>query len=385
MSTPRRAIIVGAGIAGLATALRLRQIGWEPVVFERAPARRTGGYVLHLFGLGYEAAERLNILTELRQRHFGAFDLVFVKPDGRPRFSARAGDVEAMLGGRNLNLLRSDVEAVLYEAVRDQVEIRFDSELQAVEQDGAGIRAVFRDGAIESGDLLVGADGRHSKVRSLLFGPESAFRRDLDHVVAAFMLERLPETLRERAFTSLATTGRTLGVLNIGPGRTAAVFAYCTTDPTAELARGPSQALADRYGDLGWVVPDLLDQLRRSESIHFDSGSQITLDRWSNQRAVLLGDSAWLMPIYAGYGASLAIGAADRLGTALADAQGDISSALQSWEAALRPESHKRQRIGRRNARMQIPRSPFHLMLRDLPVRIATSAPAVSLHRLQRA
>ncbi|MDP4505438.1 FAD-dependent monooxygenase [Nonomuraea turcica] len=382
MSTTRKAIIVGAGIAGLATALRLRQIGWEPVVFERAPARRTGGYVLHLSGLGYEAAERLNILTELRQRHFGAFDLVFVKPDGRLRFSARARDVEAMLGGRNLNLLRSDVEAVLYDAVRDQVDIRFDAELQDIEQDATGVRAVFADGTVESADLLIGADGRHSKVRSLLFGPEETFRRDLNHMVAAFMLDRLPETLGERVFTSLATTGRTLGILNIGPDRTAGIFAYHTTDPAAELARGSAQALADRYGDLGWIVPDLLDRLRHSQAVHFDSGSEIVLGQWSKQRVVLLGDSAWLMPIYAGYGASLAIGAADRLGTALAEAQGDIPAALHVWETALHPEARKKQRIGRRNARVQIPRSPFHLVLRDLPVRIATSAPAARLRRL---
>ncbi|TMR95061.1 FAD-dependent monooxygenase [Nonomuraea basaltis] len=382
MIRSRKAIIVGAGIAGLAAALRLRQIGWEPMVFERAPARRTGGYVLHLSGLGYEAAERLNVLAELRDRHFGATDLVFVKPDGRQRFSAAGRDAQALLGERNLNLLRGDVESVLYEAVRDQVDIRFGADLQTIEQDAVGVRAVFADGNTENADLLVGADGRHSKVRDLLFGPEEDFRRDLDHVVAAFMLDRLPASVRERAFTSLATPGRTLSILNLDEDRTAAIFAYRTSDPATELASGPVQALSSRYGDLGWVVPDLLDQLRRSESVHFDSGSEISLGRWSRQRVVLLGDAAWLMPIYAGYGASLAIGGADRLGTMLADARDEIPAALHTWETALRPEARKRQKVGRRNTRWQIPSTPFHLLLRDVPLRIATSTPAARLRRL---
>lgn len=81
------------------------------------------------------------------------------------------------------------------------------------------------------------------------------------------------------AFTSLTLPGRTLSILNLGPGRSAAILAYRSANPAAELARGPSQALSERYGDLGWVVPDLLAQLRRSESDHFDSGSQIYLSR----------------------------------------------------------------------------------------------------------
>lgn len=77
-----RAVIVGAGIAGLAAALRLHQIGWEPVVIERSPDRRSGGYVVAFFGRGYDAAERIGILPALRERHAGAVDMVYRKPGG---------------------------------------------------------------------------------------------------------------------------------------------------------------------------------------------------------------------------------------------------------------------------------------------------------------
>lgn len=382
MTTNKKAVVVGAGIAGLSTALRLRQIGWEPIVYEQAPGRRTGGYVLHLFGLGYEAAERLGILPELRARHFGAVDLDFVTVDGRPRFSVTADDARAMLGGHNLNLLRSDVESVLYEAVRGKVDVRFGAAVETVRRDPAGVHVTFGDGSVETADLLVGADGRHSRVREQVFGPEETFRRDLDHVIAAFMLKRLPATVRPQSFASLATIGRTVSVLSLDPDRTAAIFSYRSTDPGAELAHGPVRALTRRYGDLGWVVPDLLGQLRRAESVYFDGGSQISIDRWSSGRVVLLGDAAWLMPIFAGYGASLAIGAAERLGTALEDEPADVSAALRAWETGLRPEVQKRQQFGRRNARRQIPATRAHLLLRDLPLRLATSRPVANLRRL---
>ncbi|MGP3961133.1 NAD(P)-binding protein [Nonomuraea sp. 3N208] len=108
-----RAVIVGAGIAGLAAALRLHQIGWEPVVIERAPARRSGGYVVALFGRGYDAAERLGILPVLRERHFGAVDMVYRKPDGRRRFTVPHRTMQALLGDRGLTLMRGEIETAL--------------------------------------------------------------------------------------------------------------------------------------------------------------------------------------------------------------------------------------------------------------------------------
>jgi 2-polyprenyl-6-methoxyphenol hydroxylase and related FAD-dependent oxidoreductases len=68
MTRPRRALIVGLGISGLAAALRLHQIGWQVEIIERAPARRTGGYFIGLFGAGRHAAQRLGLLDLLHDR-----------------------------------------------------------------------------------------------------------------------------------------------------------------------------------------------------------------------------------------------------------------------------------------------------------------------------
>ncbi|SEP53561.1 FAD-dependent monooxygenase [Amycolatopsis saalfeldensis] len=379
-SVPKRAVIVGAGIAGLATALRLRQIGWEPLVLERAPHPRGAGYVLNFFGLGYEAAERMGVLPGLRQRHTGVPRLDYVKPDGRRHFSVARSTLESILDERNLTLLRGDIETVLYDEVRREVEIRFGTTIDSITKDGTGVRVGLSDGATEHADLLIGADGVHSKVRQLVFGPEHRFRRDLNHIVAAIPLETMPAGTRSGTTTTLTSTGRTLAITNLGPDRTAAFFTYGTRDPDAELAKGP-RAVVDRFGDLGWAVPDLLDLVTTSDSLYFDSVCQVVTDRWSDGRVVLIGDAAWCVSLFGGYGASLAVGGADLLATELDRAGDDITAALDTWEAKLRPDIERLQKMGRRNTAAHAPGSRFHVFARNLVMRMVSFPPVRHLVR----
>jgi 2-polyprenyl-6-methoxyphenol hydroxylase-like FAD-dependent oxidoreductase len=130
-----RAVIVGAGIAGLAAAARLRQIGWQSLVVELAPRRRGGGYAVTFGGIGYDAAERLGILPALQARAFVTDELVYHKPNGRRRFSLTREFIAATTGSRSMNILRGDIESVLYEQVHGGTEIRFGTTVTAVDQD----------------------------------------------------------------------------------------------------------------------------------------------------------------------------------------------------------------------------------------------------------
>ncbi|WP_433509726.1 FAD-dependent monooxygenase [Nonomuraea sp. CA-143628] len=376
--TTKRAIIVGAGIAGLAAALRLSQIGWEPLVLERSPARRGGGYAVIFSGIGYEAADRMGVLPALRAHQVVAFDLAYLRADGRPRFTVPHSTVRKVLGDGGMALLRGAIEDVLYEAVADQAEIRFGTTITAVSQDADMVEVALADGSVERADLLVGADGLHSSVRTLVFGPEERFRRDLGHVVAAFTLDELPGGAPERAFTTVSGVGRTFTVADLGGGRSAAFFTYSAADPDAELAKGPRRALQQEYPGPRWAVPELIADLDE-EAVYFDSVSQIVMDRWSEGRVVLLGDAAWCVTLFAGYGSSLAVGGADLLGAELERHSGDIPAALRAWEAGLRPEVVERQRKGRANTGVHAPRNRFELALRDLPLRLATVPPVTHL------
>ncbi|NIH84000.1 FAD-dependent monooxygenase [Amycolatopsis granulosa] len=381
----KRAIIVGGGIAGLATALRLHQIGWQPVVVERAPARSSGGYAVTFSGIGYDSAERMGVLPALAERHITPDKMVYVKPDGQARFAVPGQTVRAMLGQRALNILRGDIEDVLYAAIRDAVEIRFGTTVTAVTQDAHGVDVSLSDGTVERADLLIGADGLHSTTRRLVFGPEEDFRLDLDHMTGVFMLDRLPSCVEEGTTSTLTDTGRTLAVISLGPGRAAAFFGYRTTSPMAELAEGPATVLPRVYRDMGWAAPEVLAQLPHAESVYFDTISQMVVGNWSRGRVVLLGDAAWCVTLFAGFGSSLAVAGADRLGTALDRHPGDVLTALRDWETDLRPEAEKKQALGRRVKGLYAPSDPFRLWLRDLPLRFASFGPVSSLlqRRLQ--
>ncbi|WP_166850368.1 FAD-dependent oxidoreductase [Isoptericola sp. BMS4] len=385
----RRAVVVGAGIAGLATALRLDRADWEVLVVERAAGRRSGGYAVTFAGQGYDAAERLGVLPRLAERHITPDRMDYVRPDGRTRFSVPGPTVRAMMGSRSLNILRGDIEDVLYTAVTDaasgRVEIRFGSGIADVRQDPDGVDVTLDDGTVERAALLVGADGLHSTTRRLVFGPEEDVRLDLDHMVGVFMLDQVPDGVEPGVTASLTDTGRTLAVVSVGPERAVAFFGYRTDHPQDELAEGPRVALPRAYGDMGWVAPQVLAQLDGAESVYFDTISQMVVDRWSRGRVVLLGDAAWCVTLFAGYGSSLAVAGADALGSALERHPDDLPTALHEWEAEIRPEAERKQQLGRQVKGLYAPADPFRLWLRDLPLRLASFRPVSALlqRRLQ--
>lgn len=366
----QRAVVVGAGIAGLAAALRLHRHGWEVLVIERAPARRSSGYLVNLHGPGYDAAERLGLLPELTPRDIGFFTSILVHADGREKFTVPGDTAAAALGTRILTLFRGDLESVLYEAVAPTVTIRFGTTVRSVTQHPGAVEVELSDGSGVRADLLVGADGLRSGIRALVFDGADDALVDLRHMVGAFPMSRMPGHVPEGAGTTFIGPGRTAAVMNLGPRRSSAFFTYRCPDPAAELALGPGPALAAAFGDLGGGVADALGELATDPTIaYFDSVSQVVLDRWSHGRVVLLGDAAWCVTVFAGYGAALALDGADRLGRALAAHPGDIPAALAEWETGLRAEVTKRQALARKGMSRFAPPTRAHVLAGDLMLR----------------
>ncbi|WP_167473021.1 FAD-dependent oxidoreductase [Nocardia arthritidis] len=365
----KRAVIIGAGIAGLATALRLHRSGWRVLVVERAPGRRSSGYLVNLPGQAYDTAGRLGILPQLVARDIGFFTSILTRADGSAKFTVPAAAAQA-LGSRMLTVFRGDLETVLYEEISEIVPIRFGTTVRAVVPGRDEVDIEFADGSRETADLLVGADGVHSVVRGLLFGEATDCRVELKHMVGALPLDGTPDGVPEGAGTTFIGVRRTAAVMNLGPGRSSAFFTYYSEDPETELKRGAVDALTTAFGDLEGGVPNALRQLARDPgAAYFDSVSQIVLNRWSSGRVLLLGDSAWCVTVFAGHGAALALTGADRLGDEL-DAHGDdIPAALAAWEAALRPEVRKRQALARKGTAQFAPPTKAHIFANEMMIR----------------
>ncbi|MFJ2082952.1 FAD-dependent oxidoreductase [Micromonospora chokoriensis] len=367
----KRAVIVGAGIAGLATALRLARDGWRTLVVERSPTRRSGGYLVNLLGTGYDAAEGLGLVPALSDRALGPFTTVLARADGRPKLTVPAAVAEAALGPRTMTVFRGDLETALYEAVRDRVEIRFGTTVSTIDSTDDRVRISLSDGTAEDVDLLVGADGVHSATRTATVGPDH--RVDLPYVVAAFPLAHPVTDVPESSATTFIGPGRTAAIVNLGPGRSSAFFTYRCADPARELERGPVDAIRATFGDLAGGVPEAIRHLETDPAgAYFDRVSQVDSPRWSTGRTVLLGDAAWCVTLFAGHGAALALAGADQLGTALRRHGDDVPSALADWETGLRPEVVKRQALARRGMYQYAPPSRFHVWMNDVTIRAVT-------------
>jgi 2-polyprenyl-6-methoxyphenol hydroxylase-like FAD-dependent oxidoreductase len=148
------------------------------------------------------------------------------------------------------------------------------------------------------------------------------------------------------------------------------------------LNGGPFRELTEAYGDLDWIVPELLEHCPHGPpDLYFDVVSQVEVPRWSTGRVVLAGDSCQCVSLLAGQGASLAVAGAYVLAEELAACEGDVPSALDRYESRLRPAIRDKQAAGRRIVNWFVPASPLRLAIRDIALRLSRWPGVAALFR----
>jgi 2-polyprenyl-6-methoxyphenol hydroxylase-like FAD-dependent oxidoreductase len=365
-----KAVICGAGIAGLALAQRLCALHWDVVVLERAPGPRGQGYMIDFFGPGYAAAETMGVLPRLRELGYQVTELSYLDESGRRRAGLDYARFERLVHGRLLSVMRPDLELALRERVAGRADLRFGCSITQLANSADGVRVTLTDGTVLDADLLVGADGVHSAVRRMAFGPEERFFRYLGFHTAAFIFDD-PWVYRQldHRFCLTDTADRQMGFYGLRDGRVAAFAVHRTPDPTLP----PDARLAVRrtYAGLGWVVPRALANCPEPSEVYYDQVAQIAIPRWSRGRVVLLGDACHAVSLLAGQGASLAVGGAYVLGEQLAKAE-SVGSALARYQHLWQPVTIEKQQVARRGVDWFLPSSPRRLWLRRVVLRLMT-------------
>src|ERR1700716_1670636 len=172
-------LISGAGIAGPALAFWLNKSGYRVTIVELADGIRPGGQTVDLRGAGGEVVERMGLIDKTRARSLDQRGVAWIKSDGRKRAEM---PVTAFSGNglvSKLEILRGDLVDVLYQHTADRAEYRFGTRIESIEHGDDAVGFTIADGSPVSADLVVGADGPHSAVRRLVFGPEEQFVKPL--------------------------------------------------------------------------------------------------------------------------------------------------------------------------------------------------------------
>ncbi|MEV4278004.1 FAD-dependent monooxygenase [Actinoplanes xinjiangensis] len=373
------ALISGAGIAGPVLAYWLHRHGWQVTVVEKAAGLRTGdgGHAVDLFGPAVDVIERMGLLPRVTAART-ANDTITLFRTGRDPISLATADLAGGISGRHVEIMRGTLAGMLHDATRDDVDYRFETVIEKLD----GARAVLSDGSTVEADLVAGADGLHSRVRALTFGPEADHRRFLGAYLAVYTL---PDVLGTgptvAAFTAPDLAATVYPTLT--PGLSRALFLVRTPEDLPLDRRGPDQ-LTRLVGDgLGPRVSAILEHAAGAGDFYLDDISQIRMDSWSRGPVTLVGDAGYGPGPAVGGGTSLAAAAAYVLAAELRDVTaGDIPTALHLYEQALAgPVRHSR-RIGPKVLGAIVPRSRLQVWTTAQAMRLIPRLPGPARRRL---
>jgi 2-polyprenyl-6-methoxyphenol hydroxylase-like FAD-dependent oxidoreductase len=378
-------LVSGASVAGPAVAYWLCRYGFDVTVVERTPELRKslGGHAVDLFGASVDIAEWMGILPDVLAARTRTDLLVFERP-GKPAIDLDFSKLVTGVFDRHVEIMRGELASIMYDATKKDVEYQFGDSITVLGVSGDGVRAEFENARPRTFGLVIGADGLHSTVRQLAFGDEAQFRHYIGGYFSVFTVPNyLGLTGRMRIYTTPGKVAAVYPVWQTGEARAvflcrrAREFSYDYRDVDQQ-----KRLIRHVFGDEGWEVPRLLEEMDRSPDFYFDSISQIRMPSWSTDRISLVGDAAYSPGAAVGGGTTVAIIGAYVLAGELSVAGGDPELGFRNYEKQMHEFVDRSRTIGPASIRTLIPRTPRQVWLAAQLMRFIQRLPAGAQHRL---
>jgi 2-polyprenyl-6-methoxyphenol hydroxylase-like FAD-dependent oxidoreductase len=379
----KHVLISGASIAGPALAFWLTRYGINATVVEKASSLRGGGYPIDIRGTALDAVERMGLYPQMRAAHVDTQSIAFVDKHGAVIAKMNPEAITGGVRGKDVEIRRGDIATILYAATKDKVSYRFNDSIASLDEYADGVDVTFVSGDTETYDIVIGADGLHSNTRSLIFGHESQFEKYIGFCFAGFTI---PNTFGlDRGALAYTLPGKNAVVYamnNGGPVHAFLIFRYPTSPFRKHITEEDRRNLTASMfeGVNGWIVPQLVEDMRKADDLFFDAVSQIHMPTWSRGRIVLAGDAAHATSFLSGQGSSMALVGACILAGEIAT-KPDYTSAFEAYEKLARPFVEMNQALVKEGRSIMIPDTQEELEARNEMLRKIAKEPVGKVFR----
>jgi 2-polyprenyl-6-methoxyphenol hydroxylase-like FAD-dependent oxidoreductase len=371
-------LVSGAGVAGPAVAFWLVKLGAHVTVVERAPSLRTGGYAVDVRGAAMDVLTRMGLRDAVRP--FETDTRVNAVVDARGRRFGETPRGFGVIDEGDVEIHRGDLSRVLYEATRADVDYGFGDEIAALDPAGERVAVTLKSGKSADYDLVVGADGVHSRTRALAF--TGSFVRPMGSVMAIFTIPNVLGLDREQLLFSAPHRIVSVKTASFNRELKIAVFFRPPGGASAIEPGGvdvQKRHVADAFADAGWELPRLLEAMWSASDFYCDLTCQVRMDRRYAERVVLVGDAGYCPSPLSGQGSSLALVSAYVLASSLAASTRDVPGALARYDDAMKAFARENQDVALKIARGFAPTTPLQVWSRNAVMRVLPYMPGNGL------
>ncbi|AZN40444.1 FAD-dependent monooxygenase [Paenibacillus albus] len=330
-------LISGASFAGLSTAYWMKKLGYNVTIVEIADGLKRGGTPVNIRGNTIGIVKRMGLFDQIESNRITMEVMEFKNSDDVTLRSDYIQNESEEQAEDEYEIERNVLLNIMFEAVKDDVEIIFGDCIVSLTEESNAVDVVFKGGQTRSFDLVFGCDGIHSAVRKHWFGEETEFSHFLKTYFSITIVDKL--LIRENTTQMYNEPGKAV-FLNAYNNKTDIVLCFYSETEIPYDYRNEEQQrniILNQVAGLGWRTPELLEEVQNSKTFYFDKLCQMKMPSWTKGRVALVGDAGYCASPAAGMGGSLAIDGAAALADAFHKCHGDFELAFQEYNKSFRP------------------------------------------------